>query len=192
MHINSITFQNQRRCARCDDHPPPLATVHCQSNVLFLSIPISAAQSSERVLRLRNLHLGEYLASTSCSDDQANELEMAALSELLRDHLGGDIHAINIGVFDVLCRLQRVVSDSATYEVISHYRSPATNAKLNSRSKSVAKRSLLIQGRAIDARLPRTKKRDLKEAAIELRAAGVGYYARSEFVHLDTGPFRTW
>lgn len=159
---------------------------------LLCSAPVLSKQPHERTLRLRNLHTGEYLASTFWSVDRPNEAEMAALSRLLRDHRSGDVHPIDIGVIQMLWTLQQAVGNNAAYEVISGYRSPKTNAALNKKSKGVAKRSLHMQGRAIDVRLPGTKTSDLKEAAIGLRAGGVGYYAKSDFVHLDTGRFRTW
>ena len=96
-------------------------------------------------------------------------------------------------------RFQSVMSSSLTlpfvepvYDVISGYRSPATNAQLRKKSKAVAKRSLHMLGKAIDVRLTDVDSRTLRDAAIRLKIGGVGYYARSDFVHLDTGRFRTW
>jgi uncharacterized protein YcbK (DUF882 family) len=79
-----------------------------------------------------------------------------------------------------------------TFEIISGYRSPRTNAMLRDRSNGVAKNSLHTQGRAIDVRLSGRDTRRLRDAAVALRHGGVGYYARSDFVHLDTGRVRTW
>lgn len=160
--------------------------------ILLACAPASAAAGRERIVKLRNLHTGESLKSTYWVDDQVNEAEMAALSSLLRDHRTGEVHAIDVGVVHILWTLQRLVDNAAAYEVISGYRSPATNARLNAKNKGVAKRSLHMQGRAIDVRLPGTELRLLRDAAIELGQGGVGYYARSDFVHLDTGRFRTW
>ena len=159
---------------------------------LCLGLPALAAQTSERSLTLLNLHTGESLRSIYWADGQAVASELAALNKLLRDHRTGDVHPIDIGVLDILWTLRQAVESSAAYEVISGYRSPRTNAKLNAANRGVAKRSLHMQGRAIDVRLTGTDTFELKKAALALRAGGVGYYRKSDFVHLDTGRFRTW
>ena len=84
------------------------------------------------------------------------------------------------------------VKREGTYQVISGYRSPKTNAMLNSKSNGVAKRSLHMQGRAIDIRLPGVELKHLRQAALNLKAGGVGYYPRSNFIHVDTGRTRFW
>ena len=78
------------------------------------------------------------------------------------------------------------------FHVISGYRSPASNAQLNARSNGVAKRSLHMQGKAIDIRLPGHALSNLRKAALSLQAGGVGYYPTSEFIHIDTGRVRQW
>lgn len=159
---------------------------------LCLGFPAPAGQDGDRSLTLHNLHTGESLRSTYWVEGHAVEQELAALNRLLRDHRTGEVYPIDIGVLDILWTLQRAVDSSAAYEVISGYRSPKTNAKLNAAGRGVAKRSLHMQGRAIDVRLVGTDTLDLKRAAIGLKAGGVGYYRKSDFVHLDTGRFRTW
>jgi uncharacterized protein YcbK (DUF882 family) len=76
--------------------------------------------------------------------------------------------------------------------VISGYRSPQTNARLHARSNGVSEHSLHMQGRAIDVRMAGIDCQELAAKAIELKRGGVGYYRASDFVHLDTGAFRTW
>ena len=49
-----------------------------------------------------------------------------------------------------------------------------------------------MEGRAIDVRLTGVPLAELRDAALSLQAGGVGYYAGSDFVHLDTGPVRRW
>ena len=72
------------------------------------------------------------------------------------------------------------------------YRSPRTNAALRHVTTGVAEHSLHIQGQAIDVRLTSAKTTALRDAAKALGAGGVGYYAESNFVHIDTGPVRSW
>ncbi len=78
------------------------------------------------------------------------------------------------------------------FHVISGYRSPKTNQKLHSKSSGVAKRSLHMQGKAIDIRLPGTQLSELRNAAKKLKLGGVGYYQKSDFIHVDTGRVRYW
>jgi len=63
---------------------------------------------------------------------------------------------------------------------------------LNKKSSGVAKKSLHMQGRAIDIRLPGRQLASLQQAAMSLHAGGVGYYSRSDFIHIDTGRVRSW
>jgi uncharacterized protein YcbK (DUF882 family) len=76
--------------------------------------------------------------------------------------------------------------------VISGYRSPKTNAMLAARSNQVAKNSYHVHGMAIDLRLPGRPLPTLRAAALELAGGGVGYYPKSDFVHVDVGPVRAW
>ncbi len=78
------------------------------------------------------------------------------------------------------------------FHVISGYRSPRTNAMLHAKSNGVATHSLHIVGKAIDIRLPGRALPDLRDAALALRRGGVGYYPKSDFVHVDTGRVRRW
>ena len=78
------------------------------------------------------------------------------------------------------------------FEVISGYRSPHTNEVLRHATTGVAEHSLHIEGRAIDVRLTSAKTTALRDAAIAMKSGGVGYYAESNFVHIDTGKTRSW
>lgn len=88
--------------------------------------------------------------------------------------------------------IQRSTGSNGVYEVVSGYRSPPTNARLRQKSGGVAKRSLHMQGRAIDVRLSDVSLANLRESALAMKAGGVGVYRKSNFLHLDTGRFRTW
>ncbi len=110
----------------------------------------------------------------------------------LRDFRSGESKAIDPQLLDQLHVLSGVLGTRAPYEVISGYRSPATNALLQHRGGGVATHSLHLEGRAIDIRLADVPLANLRDAATSLRAGGVGYYAQSDFVHLDTGRVRSW
>ncbi len=174
---------NSRRCFLT-------ASVACAG--LSLSPVLSAAGSPARSLRFYHTHTGEKLAVTYFESGQYLEDALTEVNRLLRDHRSGEVYAIDRQLLDMLHAVQQHSGQAGIYEIISGYRSPATNEMLRSASNGVAKRSLHMQGRAIDVRIPGLATRDLQRAAMELSAGGVGYYPRSAFVHLDTGRVRSW
>lgn len=117
---------------------------------------------------------------------------LTKLDHLLRDHRSGDVHPIDPALFDLLGDLAWAAGREARYEVISGYRSPATNARLKAQGRGVATRSLHMEGRAIDVRLKGFPTKRLRDLALELRRGGVGFYPRSDFLHVDTGRVRFW
>lgn len=114
------------------------------------------------------------------------------IKAFLRDFRTGDTHYIDPALLDVLCRVQLAARSRGTIEIISGYRSPQTNRELRLASAGVAKKSLHMKGRAVDIRITDLPTATIRDTAAALRTGGVGYYAASDFVHLDTGDFRTW
>ncbi len=114
------------------------------------------------------------------------------INTFLRDFRTGEIRPIDTGLLDIISQIQSVTGSRGTIEIISGYRSPQTNNFLHSRSSGVATHSLHLEGRAVDIRITDLPTRQLCATAVALRTGGVGYYAASDFVHLDTGRFRTW
>lgn len=114
------------------------------------------------------------------------------LKRFLRDFRTGDLHPIDPALLDILCDIQRATGSRGTIQIVSGYRSPKTNAMLRKASHAVAKKSLHTQGRAVDIRITDLSTRKIRNAALALQTGGVGYYGASNFVHLDTGNFRTW
>jgi uncharacterized protein YcbK (DUF882 family) len=151
-----------------------------------------AAPAAERRLNFYNLHTGERLSATFWADGNYVAAELAAIDHLLRDHRTGEVAQIDTTLLERLHGLQQHFGRHDTYHVISGYRSPKTNAALRSGSNGVAKRSLHMQGRAIDIRLPGVTTATLRKAALAQKAGGVGYYPKSGFIHIDTGRPRFW
>ncbi len=161
-------------------------------SLLVPSVYASIAKLPERKLTLRNLHTGERGRITYWSKGSYLADSLQEINHLLRDHRTGDITQIDRELLDLLFSLQKRVESRKEFQVISGYRSPKTNALLRSRSSGVAKRSLHVQGKAIDIRLPGTELNKLRKAAIALKSGGVGYYPKSNFIHIDTGRVRYW
>ena len=90
--------------------------------------------------------------------------------------------------------MRQSLGSDATYEIISAYRSPATNEMLrgSNSSSGVAKNSQHLLGKAIDVRLRGVNTAHLRDAALALQRGGVGYYQSADFVHVDTGRVRRW
>lgn len=145
-----------------------------------------------RSLVLHNTHTAETVRAAYCRDGAWCTDGLAAIERALRDHRTGDHHPIDRGLLDFLHDVAERCDREPEFEVISGYRSPRTNAKLQSRSAGVAKKSLHMEGRAIDVRLVGHDLGALRDTALGLQRGGVGYYAGSRFVHLDTGRVRAW
>jgi uncharacterized protein YcbK (DUF882 family) len=137
-------------------------------------------------------HTHERLSVTYFADGSYDAESLAALNRLLRDHRTGEQHPIDPALIDILHDLRVATGTASPFQVISGYRSPGTNGMLRERSSGVASGSLHLEGRAVDIRLADVRSAALRDAAIRLHRGGVGYYATSDFVHIDTGRFRTW
>ena len=151
----------------------------------------SSAMSSRRIALL-NLHTGERLDIEYCRDGAYVPQALSAIQVCLRDFRTGDRHAIDPALMDYLHDVGRAAGVDPSFSVISGYRSPQTNSMLHERSSGVAQHSLHMEGRAIDVRVTGIDCADLAARALDLKRGGVGYYRASDFVHLDTGAFRTW
>lgn len=152
----------------------------------------AAATAGERRLKFLNLHTGERLAAVYHADGARIETECRAIDRVLRDFRTGEVARIDRDLLDMLYLLQQKVDTPGEFHVISGYRSPKTNEKLRAAGRGVVKGSLHTQARAIDIRLPGCALADLRKAALALERGGVGYYPRSDFIHIDTGRVRFW
>jgi uncharacterized protein YcbK (DUF882 family) len=146
----------------------------------------------ERRLGFYHLHTGEKLEVVYHDARGYVDGALAEVNHLLRDHRDGEVHVIEPSLLDLLFGLERTLAAATPFHVICGYRAPATNAALAAHSADVGKHSLHMQGKAIDIRLPGRELGELRRAALALRSGGVGYYPRSDFVHVDVGRVRYW
>jgi uncharacterized protein YcbK (DUF882 family) len=147
---------------------------------------------TQRRLELTNLHGGDQLTVTFHDEQDIAPDAVIALRHLLRDYRRNEEHDIDPGLFTQLTELARECGVLARYEVISGYRSPATNGMLRATGHRVAEHSQHMEGHAIDVRLKNCPLSRLHELALAAKRGGVGYYPRSNFVHIDTGRVRSW
>jgi len=144
-----------------------------------------------RRLRLVNAHTGETFDGAYRNDKGPIERVIDELCVFLRDHHSGEQTQIDVGVIDFLADVLDAVGDSRA-TILSAYRTAETNAMLAHTTFGVAEHSQHMEGHAIDLRVPGVATAKLRDAALSLRAGGVGYYPVSQFVHVDVGPVREW
>jgi uncharacterized protein YcbK (DUF882 family) len=150
------------------------------------------AASLTRSAHVHNAHTGEELDVVYYADGQYLPDAMAKARRVLRDWRNGEEHQMDAGLFDVLHAIGDRVKGKGPFQILSGYRSQATNAMLHARSEQVAQHSQHMLGRALDITLPGVELTHLREAALSLKAGGVGFYPQSGFVHVDVGPVRQW
>lgn len=146
----------------------------------------------ERSLRFYNTHTGESLKTVFWAEGRFVPEALTDINRLLRDHRTNEIAAIDPELLNLLDRVTTLVSPGDTLHVISGYRSPATNQTLAEQSGGVARHSLHLDGKAIDIRIPGRDLAQIRDSALSLKGGGVGFYPKSQFVHLDTGRVRRW
>ncbi|MPY24725.1 DUF882 domain-containing protein [Shewanella psychropiezotolerans] len=163
---------------------------------MFSMVPskVYASRSTKGVRRLGfyNLHTGERGQGSYWVDGNYQSEILSDFSHILRDHRRNESAPMDKRLYNLLFKLKESLNIEQEFNVISGYRSPKTNAMLAAKSSGVAKKSYHMKGMAMDIALEDVKLTDLRDAAIELKLGGVGYYPRSGFIHVDTGPVRTW
>lgn len=148
--------------------------------------------ASPRSLNLVNFNTQEVLTVTYWSNGAYHRDALNKLNHFLRDTRDNVQTEMDPLLFDVLWHTTMIVGYGGTIEVLSAYRSPASNAWLASVSRGVARDSQHVNGNAMDIRFPGVPVFKIRQAAYALNMGGVGFYPRSGFVHLDTGPVRFW
>ena len=148
-----------------------------------------------RRVKFHNLHTDEKLDAVFWENGQYVPDALRAVNHVLRDFRTNTIHQMDPGLLNLLATITAKTETSSPFYVISGYRSPQTNALLRDEGGAgtgVAKKSLHMEGEAIDIRLGDVALNHLHNAALSVRGGGVGYYPSSDFVHVDVGPVRQW
>jgi uncharacterized protein YcbK (DUF882 family) len=141
---------------------------------------------------LHNLHTGDTFNEVFYADGRYVPGALAEAMRVLRDWRNGQEHPMDPRLFDTLHAISDRLDTNRPFQVISGYRSPATNSMLHARSSGVAERSQHVLGKAIDVRMEGVALRNLRSAALDVGAGGVGYYPVSNFVHVDVARVRQW
>src|SRR5688500_14262870 len=158
------------------------------------SVHDATALNETRTLSFHHTHSGEDLTVTFKRDGRYDEEALKKLNHLLRDWRSQDQTTMDRHLFDILWEVYRDVDGRKPIQIISAYRSPATNSMLRRRSSGVARFSQHTLGHAIDFYIPDVPLEQIRAAGLRLQRGGVGFYptSGSPFVHLDTGSVRHW
>jgi uncharacterized protein YcbK (DUF882 family) len=158
------------------------------------SVHDATALNETRTLSFHHTHSDEDLTVTFKRDGRYDEEALKQLNHYLRDWRSQDQTVMDRHLFDILWEVYRDVDGKKPIQIISAYRSPATNAMLRRRSSGVARFSQHMLGHAMDFFIPDVPLEQIRFAGLRLQRGGVGFYptSGSPFVHLDTGSIRHW
>ena len=145
-----------------------------------------------RKLRMHSGRTGESINTIYWIEGEYIPEALDEINRFMRDWRNDKIKQIDARAIDIWAASHNLLEADTPYLMLSGYRSPGTNAMLRSKSSGVARNSLHMQGQAADLRLPGRTVSQMAKAAISCSAGGVGKYSRSNFVHMDCGPVRTW
>ena len=157
-----------------------------------LSPSLGWSHHSNRSLQLHNALTGEALQLEYWVGGEFVPDALKTLNDFLRDPHNGKVTEIDPKLFHFIYDIANKLGASGTINIMSGYRSPATNDRLRRRNSAAAKGSFHVKGKAVDIRIPGYNTDAVRRVALGLRQGGVGYYPRSKYVHIDTGPVRSW
>ncbi|MHA1942514.1 MAG: YcbK family protein [Candidatus Hodarchaeales archaeon] len=146
----------------------------------------------ERTLCFYNLYTKETIEAVYWREGRYIPEGLDGLNHILRDLRTGRVKTMDRKLLNLLFALQQELGSNEPFHIISGYRTRESNALLRKNKKGVAKYSLHIYGKAVDIRVPDCRLRDVRRAAMKMKGGGVGYYPRSNFIHVDVGNIRYW
>ena len=172
--------------------PPILRPVLSPTPLPAAPPPLGMTLDDTRRAFVHNLHTGETLDAVYWENGKYVPDALAEAMRVMRDWRDGREHVMDPRLFDVLHSVRGKLEVNKPFQLISGYRSPATNAALHAESGQVAAHSQHLIGKASDIRVEGVQLDHLHRAALSLSAGGVGFYPQSDFVHVDVGPVRQW
>lgn len=147
---------------------------------------------TEKTICFHNVYTLETLETVYCKNGEYLPEALSGINHIFRDIRTGKERTISKELIDLLYDLQQDIKSDGPFQIISGYRTPRSNALLRKTKKGVAKNSFHMYGKAVDIRLPDYSLGTLRRKAMNLRGGGVGYYPRSNFIHVDVGAVRYW
>lgn len=152
----------------------------------------AGGRRKNKTLTLHNIHFNKTYHANFSNGKQYNISGLFQIDKALMDHRAWQIARIDLKLINLLYQVNAQVGLHHKINVISGYRSPSTNRELRRRSRGVAKKSYHMKAQAVDIQIPGVRLSKVRSIARSLKNGGVGYYPRSNFIHLDVGPVRSW
>lgn len=163
------------------------------ASLLPSSVLAVVSTPKPRILSFRNINTGDKLSAEFHAVKGFSSTTLKKIDYLMRDKRNNQIHRMDAKLFNKFYRIQSALGLRSTeIQIICGYRSPASNANMRRSGRGVASNSYHMRGQAIDFRIDGVSLAKVRQAAENLNNGGVGYYPSSNFVHVDTGPVRTW
>ena len=162
------------------------STAVATQNLFSLSLPV------DKTLHLHNIHTGESIKATFWQKDHFVDSELKRLNYFFRDYRIDKVASMDINLFSLLYAINLVSDSKKPIEIISGYRSPLTNNRLRKYHHGVAKHSYHTVAKAVDFKIKDRYLKDVLRVSKMMEMGGVGYYPRDNFIHVDTGPIRSW
>lgn len=168
------------------------ATALCAAPVYSQAAGVLRGAGDVRRISMRNQRTSESIDIIYWVEGHYISESLAEINNFMRDWRQDEVINYDRRNIDIIAATHRLMETNEPYLMLSGYRSPATNAMLASRNRGVASNSYHIRGMAADLRLSSRSTSQMSAAAVACNAGGVGRYGRSNFVHMDSGPIRTW
>ncbi len=149
----------------------------------------------KKTLILHSTHFNKTFRADYFDGHRYNITGLFQIDKALMDYRAWQIARIDLKLVELLHEINHYVRRRHgidKIDVLSGYRSPATNAYLRRHSYGVAKHSYHIKAQAVDIHIPGIRLNTLRHIARGIGMGGVGYYPSSNFVHVDVGPVRHW
>jgi uncharacterized protein YcbK (DUF882 family) len=180
--VSSATTQTQQ----LSDKTPVKAAVHPKPEAIIVpSLP-------EKELRLYDIHSQKSIEVVFWKDGAYVPEALEKLNHFLKDRRNGRVTKMDPELFMLLHRIHDTLDASGPIHIISAYRSRESNEAMRAAGRGVAKKSQHVEGKAIDIRIPGIPTKVVRDTALKMGVGGVGYCAKSDFVHVDTGRPRFW
>lgn len=145
-----------------------------------------------RSIKIYNPRTGERLDSVYWVEGEYIPQVLDEINFLFRDWRRNELRSVDVRTIDIMAAASRMMDTTEPYQLMSGYRSPETNNALRATTRGVARNSYHMRAMAADLRLSTRSVQNMYQAGIACNAGGVGRYSRSNFVHFDCGPVRTW
>jgi uncharacterized protein YcbK (DUF882 family) len=153
---------------------------------------ILAATGERKVLKLYNVHLNKMFYAPFFEKNYYKLSGLFEVNKAFIDYRAKEMTRVDVKLINLLYEIKQHLGYDKQFNIVSGYRSPHTNEALRKRREGVAKNSYHIKGQAVDIYVPNVSLRKLRDVALGLKKGGVGYYPKSNFLHVDVGPVRSW